>query len=384
MMPSSASSTQSSARQAATLRASRAQARRTAPLRGAQFDDGTSGIIASDNEEQDDDVSVSDADGDESFEDSAEGEDEGTGTTEEDSGEGDGDKDGTEEKEGEKEEGEKKEGEEKGEGDQKKDGEEGKEKGDGEKDNKKDGDKSESEEPAQSDKAAEQSPQGAAPSSEQKVAELAAARAQARRQPVSGVPTAPSAPTQNERGERMAPSAATQDRQAREQSAQARGESPNGRIAQARAKLGAAKEAYEGFNAMLDELRKLGDVFRSRLDQTFLSSIFAFPLGTLLATALLHARVLASTPGMRKTRFGFFRFTAKNVFEMLPNSKKMRPLTFTPWTGFMAAGIIDSGIAVALLINFIITFFPYIAVAIGIGFIFDAGMRELFLSLAGF
>lgn len=352
-----------------------------APLRGTRFDGGTRNAIASDDEEQDDDVSVSSTDdGEESFDDSAEGEDEDTDATEEGANESDGEGDGTEEKEGEKEEGEKKEGEEKGEGDQKKDGEEGKEKGD----DKKDGDKSESEGTAQSDKAAEQSPQGAAPSSEQKAAELAAAHAQARRQPVSGVPTAPSAPTQNERGERMAPSTATQERQAREQSAQARGESQSGRIAQARAKLGAAKEAYEGFNAMLDELRKLGDVFRSRLDQTFLSSIFAFPLGTLLATALLHARVLASTPGMRKTRFGFFRFTAKNVFEMLPNSKKMRPLTFTPWTGFMAAGIIDSGIAVALLINFIITFFPYIVAALGKGFIFDAGMRELFLSLAGF
>lgn len=379
MMPSSASSTQSSARQAAVLRASRAQARRTAPLRGARFDGGARSVVVSDDEEQDDDVAMSNDDGEESFDDSAEG-----GDADESEG-GDEGGDETEEKEEEEKgegEGEEKKEEGKEESD-KKDGEEGKEKSGDAKDEKDEG-KTASEEPTPSDKAAEPSAPGATPSPEQRAAELVAARAQARQQPVSGVPTAPSTPTQNERGERMTPSAATQERQAREQSAQARGESQSGRMAQARAKLGAAKEAYEGFNAMLDELRKLGDVFRSRLDQTFLSSIFAFPLGTLLAAGLLHARVLASTPGMRKTRFGFFRFTAKNVFEMLPNRKKMRPLTFTPWTGFMAAGIIDSGIAVALLINFIITFFPYIVAALGIGFIFDAGMRELFLSLVGF
>lgn len=131
-------------------------------------------------------------------------------------------------------------------------------------------------------------------------------------------------------------------------------------------------------------MRNIGSLVRSRLDQFFLSSVFAFPAGTLLAAALLHGRVIASVPGVSKTRFGMFRFTAKNIFEMLPNSKKMRPFTFTPTTGFITAGIIDVGIVIAVLINFIITFFPYIVAAIGIGFIFDAGMRELFLSLVGF
>ncbi|MEK7529294.1 MAG: hypothetical protein AAB570_00010, partial [Patescibacteria group bacterium] len=275
------------------------------------------------------------------------------------------------EKDGEKGKGE----DEKKEKDEKKKDEEGEGK-------KEDGDKKDASKDAPDGKA----PEGKSASDEEKTraAELATARAQSRRGQVSGVPEAASAPTQNDRGERMAPSAASQERQAREQSAEARGESRGGKIAEARAKLGAAKEAYKGFNAMIDELRKLGDIFRSRLDQTFLSSIFAFPLGTLFAAFLLHARVLACAPGIRKSRFGFFRFTAKNVFEMLPNAKKMRPFTFTPWTGLMAAGIIDSGIAVGLLINFIITFFPYIVAAIGIGFIFDADMRELLLSLAGF
>lgn len=123
--------------------------------------------------------------------------------------------------------------------------------------------------------------------------------------------------------------------------------------------------AFQKFRMWIDQIMKLG-----------LINIEAIP-AWLAAVGLLNARVLASLPACKDTRFGkAFRFSADSMADAF-NPKKGNFLALSPLTGVIAAGLVDAVLAVILAVFFVITILPMAILALGITALFDEGMREL-------
>ena len=97
------------------------------------------------------------------------------------------------------------------------------------------------------------------------------------------------------------------------------------------------------------------EAVRRSLDLTVAGTSFAL-VGALVAWLILSARTLGDM--FKNTRLGAIRFTAKSVFEMLPNFQKMQPFTFTPTIGAIAAGTMTAMVGLAVTLIFLASFIP--------------------------
>jgi hypothetical protein len=110
------------------------------------------------------------------------------------------------------------------------------------------------------------------------------------------------------------------------------------------------EERKESDDAKITDPR---EQLRIWLDRTFVATSFTL-FGIIVAWLILNIRAFASLDCMRNSRIGAVRYTAKSIFEMMPDARKMRPFTFTPLLGIAFAGIVNGLIFTVFLVGIVL------------------------------
>ena len=82
--------------------------------------------------------------------------------------------------------------------------------------------------------------------------------------------------------------------------------------------------------------------------------------GLVIAWLIITVRAIVSVTFLKDTTLGALRYTAKNVFQMVPNAQKMSPMTFTPMTGAATSGILTLILLAVAIMMFVTFMFPFI------------------------
>ncbi len=113
-----------------------------------------------------------------------------------------------------------------------------------------------------------------------------------------------------------------------------------------------------------------------------LIAVVAVPMW-LLAVLVMNIRSLASLKPLRETKIGVLRFSAKNIFDMF-NPKKKQYFAFSAITGIMVTALIDGVLVIGIAVSIIVFLLPPVILSMGVGALFDPGIRALLLSFVGF